>query len=166
MTDTANAAPSDAEIDAQWRESVEKHETTAAFVRDFARTVLAKWGTPPQISGFTVPQADSQPAKVWDYPPMPDFDTVEQHIYGACRRYITQDMLEPIHNLIRDVIDADRAARAPTSSVLWDAERYRYLRDGDWREHEELESVIRLQLNTLWDAKIDAARAAKEGDPQ
>jgi hypothetical protein len=43
---------------------------------------------------------------------MPDFDTVEQHIYGACRRYITQDMLEPIHNLIRDVIDADRAARA------------------------------------------------------
>ena len=46
MTDTASAAPSDAEIDAQWRESVEKHETTAAFVRDFARAVLAKWGTP------------------------------------------------------------------------------------------------------------------------
>ena len=45
MTDTASAAPSDAEIDAQWRESVEKHETTAAFVRDFARAVLAKWGT-------------------------------------------------------------------------------------------------------------------------
>ena len=59
-----------------------------------------------------VQQAVSQPAKVWDYPPMPDFDAVEQHIYGACRRYITQDMLEPIHNLIRDVIDADRAARA------------------------------------------------------
>lgn len=44
-----------------------------------------------------------------------------------------------------------------------DAARYRYLRDGDWREHEELESVIRLQLNTLWDAKIDAARAAQDG---
>lgn len=58
------------------------------------------------------PQADSQPAPVRDYPPLPDFETVEQHIYGACRRYITQDMLEPIHNLIRDVIDADRAARA------------------------------------------------------
>lgn len=27
-------------------------------------------------------------------------------------RYITQDMLEPIHNLIRDAIDADRAMRA------------------------------------------------------
>ena len=50
MTDTASAAPSDAEIDAQWRETVEKHETTAAFVRDFARAVLAKWGAPPQIS--------------------------------------------------------------------------------------------------------------------
>ena len=46
MTDLASAAPSDAEIDAQWRESVEKHETTAAFVRDFARAVLAKFGTP------------------------------------------------------------------------------------------------------------------------
>lgn len=55
-------------------------------------------------------------APVRDYPQLPDFDTVEQHIYGACRRYITQDMLEPIHNLIRDAIDADRAARAPADS--------------------------------------------------
>lgn len=46
MTDTTSAAPSDAEIDAQWRESVSKHETTAAFVRDFARAVLARWGAP------------------------------------------------------------------------------------------------------------------------
>lgn len=51
-------------------------------------------------------------APVRDYPPLPDFETVEQHIYGACRRYITQDMLEPIHNLIRDAIDADRAMLA------------------------------------------------------
>ena len=47
---TQPVIPSDAEIDAQWRESVEKHETTAAFVRDFARALQAKWGTPPQIS--------------------------------------------------------------------------------------------------------------------
>ena len=53
------------------------------------------------------------------------------------------------------------AARAPADSVLGDAARYRYLRDGDWREHEKLESVIRLQLNALWDETIDAAR--KEG---
>lgn len=59
---------------------------------------------------------------------LPDFDTVEQHIYGACRRYITQDMLEPIHNLIREAVDADRAsnggapagaAREPTAFVHW-----------------------------------------------
>ena len=43
-------------------------------------------------------------------------------------------------------------------SVLEDAARYRYLRDGDWREHEKLEAVIRLQLNVLWDATIDDAR--------
>ena len=43
-------------------------------------------------------------------------------------------------------------------SVLEDAARYRYLRDGDWREHEKLEAVIRLQLNVLWDETIDAAR--------
>ena len=74
----------------------------------------------------STPQADSQPAAVRDYPPLPDFETVEQHIYGACRRYITHDMLEPIHNLLRDVIDADRAARAPADSVTAvDAARYR-----------------------------------------
>lgn len=50
MTDTTSAAPSDAEIDAQWRESVAKHEKTAAFVRDFARAVLAKWGQPAQAA--------------------------------------------------------------------------------------------------------------------
>lgn len=48
-------------------------------------------------------------------------------------------------------------------SVLEDAARYRYLRDGDWRENDKLESIIRLQLNSLWDAAIDAARAAQEG---
>ena len=62
-------------------------------------------------------------APVRDYPPLPDFETVEQHIYGACRRYITQDMLEPIHNLIRDAIDADRAMRAQAAPVpLTDAQ--------------------------------------------
>ena len=62
MTDTASAAPSDAEIDAQWRESVEKHETTAAFVRDFARAVLAKWGTPPVVAGEPVASKEASMA--------------------------------------------------------------------------------------------------------
>ena len=68
-------------------------------------------------------------APVRDYPPLPDFETVEQHIYGACRRYITQDMLEPIHNLIRDAIDADRAMRAQAAPASQDAATR--LKDGD-----------------------------------
>ena len=52
---------------------------------------------------------------------------------------------------------------AQPDSVLEDAARYRFLRDGEWRD-TDLEPFIRLQLNTLWDAKIDAAR--KQGEKQ
>ena len=61
-----------------------------------------------------------------------------------------------------DEISDLRAARTPVDSVQEDAARYRFLRDGEWRD-TDLEPFIRLQLNTLWDAKIDAARAAQEG---
>ena len=54
--------PSDAEIDAQWRESVAKHETTAVFVRDFARAVLAKWGTQQPVA--REPLTDAQIAEI------------------------------------------------------------------------------------------------------
>ena len=40
-----------------------------------------------------------------------------------------------------------------------DAARYRFLRNGEWRD-TELEPFIRLQRNSLWDSKIDAAIAA------
>ena len=46
---------------------------------------------------------------------------------------------------------------AQADSVQEDAARYRFLRDGEWRD-TDLEPFIRLQLNTMWDAKIDAAR--------
>ena len=108
MTDTASAAPSDAEIDAQWRESVEKHETTAAFVRDFARTVLAKWGAPPQISGFTVPQADSQPA-------LPKITAEDRSFLHDNPN--TDDIVEWVHNYASAAVASDRAARAPADSV-------------------------------------------------
>ena len=42
-----------------------------------------------------------------------------------------------------------------------DADRYRWLRDNDWRNDEKMEPVIRLHLNAIWDEKIDAAMAAK-----
>ena len=102
-------------------------EEHRAWLLSALRAVWCGEAVPPVASPIANAAADSQPAPVRDYPPLPDFETVEQHIYGACRRYITQDMLEPIHNLIRDVIDADRAARAPTSSVLEDATRYRFI---------------------------------------
>ena len=59
-----------------------------------------------------------------------------------------------------------QASTRPTTSpqadsVQEDAARYRFLRDGEWRG-TDLEPFIRLQLNTLWDAKIDAAR--KQGE--
>ena len=47
--------------------------------------------------------------------------------------------------------------RMKADSVQEDAARYRFLRDGEWRD-TDLEPFIRLQLNTMWDAKIDAAR--------
>ena len=72
-------------------------------------------------------------------------------------------MFLPRNDELDRLIDAARAAHAPADSVLEDAARYRYLRDGDWRENDKLESIIRLQLNSLWDAAIDAARAAQEG---
>lgn len=54
-------------------------------------------------------------------------------------------------------------AGTKSDSVQEDAARYRFLRDGEWRD-TDLEPFIRLQLNTLWDAKIDAAR--KQGEKQ
>ena len=77
-------------------------------------TALHKPAVDKAWGRFELAMAAPQPlpaAPVRDYPQLPDFDTVEQRIYGACRRYITQDMLEPIHSLIRDAIDADRAAQ-------------------------------------------------------
>ena len=62
---------------------------------------------------------------------------------------------------IKAMLAAPVQQAAPAGDAK-DAARYRYLRDGDWREREELEPVIRLQLNTLWDAKIDSAIASQQ----
>ena len=99
-------------------------------------------------------QADSVPAAS-DLPPLPapdlrDVGTKPQEIKEFLKGYATEYARTTI------------AARAPADSVQEDAARYRFLRDGEWRD-TDLEPFIRLQLNTLWDAKIDAARAAQEG---
>lgn len=50
--------------------------------------------------------------------------------------------------------------KQPAQGVEKDAARYRFLRDGDWRENDDVAPFIHLQLNALWDEKIDAALAA------
>ena len=59
--------------------------------------------------------------------------------------------------------DAADMATASAQGDALDAVRYRFLRDGEWRG-TDLEPFIRLQLNTLWDAKIDAARGPADGE--
>ena len=39
--------------------------------------------------------------------------------------------------------------------------RFRWLRDNDLYVNKELEPVVRLQLNAIWDVKIDEAMAAQ-----
>ena len=98
--------------------------------------------------------AECVPA-VSDLPPLPapdlrDVGTKPQEIKEFLKGYATEYARAAI------------AAHAPADSVQEDAARYRFLRDGEWRD-TDLEPFIRLQLNTLWDAKIDAASAAQEG---
>lgn len=98
---------------------------------------------------------------LWDNPPH------RSHLCHGCG-HIWRPADVPTNGMeavkTRGKADSPIAARALADSVLEDAARYRYLRDGDWREHEKLESVIRLQLNALWDETIDAAR--KQGEKQ
>ena len=117
---------------------------------DATCALRASRGKAPAETEFPVSaQADSVLA-VSDLPPLPapdlrDVGTKPQEIKEFLKGYATEYARTAI------------AARAPADSVQEDAARYRFLRDGEWRD-TDLEPFIRLQLNTLWDAKIDAAR--------
>ena len=70
-----------------------------------------------------------------------------------------------LHDDVELVIRAARGAAqaAPVDAAAQkDAARYRFLRDGDWRD-TGLERYIVLQLGLMWDDKIDAAIAAQKG---
>ena len=69
--------------------------------------------------------------------------------------YAGEDHQKGVH--VDFYIDPPTHSHQAADSVQEDAARYRFLRDGEWRD-TDLEPFIRLQLNTLWDAKIDAAR--------
>lgn len=66
------------------------------------------------------PQADSQPAPVLDYPPLPDgLPAYDRHGKQLKVHWDANDM--------RAYVDADRAARAPADNVLEDAARLDWL---------------------------------------
>ena len=50
----------------------------------------------------------------------------------------------------------------PPADAL-DAARYRFLRDTYWGDDKELSIVITLQMNKVWDEKIDEAMASSKG---
>ena len=83
--------------------------------------------------------------------------------YKALKMVRTQHArITELESQLAQRFDAADMATASAQGDALDAVRYRFLRDGEWRD-TDLEPFIRLQLNTLWDAKIDAARAAQEG---
>ena len=97
--------------------------------------------------------------------------SVESVCWGVVMERSTEVKLEPVtyNEECADYVLKGNASPQPAAqaapvdaTVQRDAARYRFLRDGEWRR-TDLESVIRLQLNTLWDSKIDAAIAAQQG---
>ncbi|MCO5355119.1 hypothetical protein [Acidovorax kalamii] len=78
--------------------------------------------------GAAAPQADSQPAPVRDYPPLPNFDSGDEPIWDAIFNWKTATPGSDAHrkanavesaivDQLRAYVDADRAARAPADSV-------------------------------------------------
>ena len=59
-----------------------------------------------------------------------------------------------------DLLDAVRATAPQANQAdALDAARYRFLRDTCWSSDKELATVISLQMNKVWDEKIDEAMA-------
>lgn len=52
-----------------------------------------------------------------------------------------------------------RSLHARYAELEKDAARYRFLRDTCWSSDKELATVISLQMNKVWDEKIDEAMA-------
>ena len=78
------------------------------------------------------------------YPPLPDFEEVEQHVYWVSRGYIPRGMLEPIHELMRAYVDADRAMRA-TKAAPQPAEN-------TWAQLDAMRSELAADIRDVFDA--------------
>jgi len=93
------------------------------------------------------------------YPPLPDFEEVEQHIYGLSRGYIPRGMLEPIHDLMRAYVDADRAMRAELAAPQSDAEIMMFIYMNSALSGER-------PLKQQWDLVCDLVRAVLAAAPE
>ena len=109
----------------------------------------------------TTQQAEALPALIERFRGL-HFDHAPDGWPAVRTREITAllDRITELESQLAQRFDAADMATASAQGDALDAVRYRFLRDGEWRD-TDLEPFIRLQLNTLWDAKIDAARAAQ-----
>ena len=86
-----------------------------------------------------------------------ELDAMASHPIGQ-KISITPDLkrsVSVVHNLLCALLAAMEQAQADAL----DAARYRFLRDTCWSSNKELATVISLQMNKVWDEKIDEAMA-------
>ena len=85
----------------------------------------------------------------------------QQHTQADALSMTMAELHDDVELVIRAACGAAQATPVD-AAVLRDAARYRFLRDGDWRD-TGLERYIVLQLGLMWDDKIDAAIADQQG---
>ena len=82
--------------------------------------------------------------------------------YKECIHSFIDKNGDEIPLLVADLaVLLQQVTTASTNTDAKDAARYRWLRDNDLYVNKELEPVVRLQLNAIWDAKIDEVMAAQ-----
>lgn len=99
------------------------------------------------------PLSDFQEGQWW----VNELDAMASHPIGQ-KISITPDLkrsVSVVHNLLCALLAAMEQAQADAL----DAARYRFLRDTCWSSDKELATVISLQMNKVWDEKIDEAMA-------
>ena len=160
MTD--KPTPTDAELKALWR----IHAADIGGSIYYARAALAKWGQPAQARADSVQEdALSDAVRV----PLDSLHADAAYLIGRLREGSMP--YARVIEIIRERIDAAKAAirarashgQAPAGaaqaadSVLEDAARYRWLREGNDAKHGAAWHVAVNLYGCEWDAAIDAA---------
>ena len=78
--------------------------------------------------------------------------------YKAAELFLKAPPLDGEEVLAQRIAELAAAATQAQEDAL-DAARYRFLRDTCWSSDKELATVISLQMNKVWDEKIDEAMA-------